>query len=146
MQITHKQIKDLFTSGMIITLDEKYTSPSDEEIMSSLERFVFHRAYLTELCKLLDQQGATKTAVKILTDRDFGYRLPFNYNDERDCDNAAWEMVSWCSGRGWPVGIAVIPGHALVTYINDQKEIKYVDQYTGKQVENGKKIKLVVMP
>lgn len=146
--ISFEKIKGLLPSGFKLILDEEYKLPTDTEVLESVRKFVSNRHFLAKLKQLLDGNYIPYSYdVNKIVEEYYGEEKPFEYTRNlHDCDNAAWELVAWVSGRGWPVGIAVVPGHALVIYINDKLEVKYIDQYTGKITENKERLKVTVIP
>lgn len=150
MRASFKEIKGLLPSGYKLILDEEYKLPSDEMVLEAVGKFVFHRHFLALVKKAImeeDDLFKLEENIKSLVHSEFGKPQPFEYTkDLHDCDNAAWELVAWVSGKGWPIGIGIVPGHALVVFINDKKEVKHIDQYIGEIIQNKERLKVTVMP
>ncbi len=116
MEITFDNVKDILPSGLKLILDKTYQSPPREDL----------DIFLAGLRSNMQ---------------------PFDYRPEsHDCDNAAWDFVTLFSGKGWPVALAIIEGHALVIVIVDGKDIVWIEPQTGQAVENTKRLKVTVMP
>ena len=113
--ITEQEIKDILPSGYKIILDKEYILPSDDDVLSAVKSFI-------------EKRGVFKFK-----------------SGARDCDNAAVEMLAGMSGKGWPFALAVLEGHAVCLYINDKKEVKYIEPQTGEPMETKKRLKVTVM-
>jgi len=48
-----------------------------------------------------------------------------------DCDNRVLKMWAALSGRGWAVGFVAVRGHAVVGYVNDHHELKFIESLDG---------------
>lgn len=74
-------------------------------------------------------------------------RGAFVYVPERnDCDNAAIELLNHMRGKGWAFGLALVPGHALNLYVNDQREIRFVEPQTGTYPTSVGRLELSLFP
>jgi hypothetical protein len=113
--ITHKEVEKIIPTGLKIVLDVRYNLPTDEEVLEHALRFI----------KL---------------------RGPFVYEDDsHDCDNAAVEMLAHFSGKGWAFGLAILEGHVVNFYINNRRELKFLEPQNGLLFEPITRLKISVM-
>jgi hypothetical protein len=147
MKISNEKVKQILGTGFKLILDRYYTAPSNEEMFATVNRFIKHRNLLTELKLALDNENVTRDDLKEIIDKKFGKIEPFKYKAEsHDCDNAAFELTAWLSGKNYPAGPAIIEGHSLVVFINEQFERVFLDQYTGRVTETKSRLKVTVIP
>jgi hypothetical protein len=147
MKISNEKVKKLLGTGFKLILDRFFTPPSNEEMFATINRFIKHRHLLSEIKKALDTNNVTKEKLKEIIDKEFNAVKPYNYIAERqDCDNAAFEVMYWLSGKGYSAGLGIIEGHALTVFINDQEERVFLDQYTGRVYDiKDERLKVTVM-
>lgn len=99
--ITVQELRKLLPCRDEFIFDPVYRLPSTIEIRDAVEKFI--------------------------TDRG-AFQYSPNYHD---CDNAAAEMMVAMSGRGWPFGMAIVPGHAVCVCVNDQRNPVYIEPQNG---------------
>lgn len=146
IEITGNEMASLLPAKTPIVLDTSYKLISDERMQEKVDAFIRNRKMMSELKKLLNRLPKPSTAILMTTIRMYhDLPVPFEYkDDDNDCDNAALEMVTWINGNGEGGTLAMEPGHALVCFVNDQKEVKYINQYTGKMDSDHRKLILTV--
>jgi hypothetical protein len=147
MKISNEKVKQLLGTGFKLILDRFFTAPSNEQMFATVNRFIKHRHLLTQLKKALDSDTVTKEKLKSVIDKEFNVVKPYNYTPEsKDCDNAAFEVLYWLGGKGYPAGVGIIEGHALTVFINDLEERVFLDQYTGRVYDaKDQRLKVTVM-
>jgi len=62
-----------------------------------------------------------------------------------DCDNRAFRMMVGMFGRQWAFGYAAIPGHAICFYINDKKQMKYIEPLDGAEIDGKVDLLLTIL-
>lgn len=103
--ITVQELRRLLPCGDEFIFDASYILPTQEEIQLATQQYIKQRG-------------------------EFDYVA--NYHD---CDNASAEMMVAMSGKGWPFGMAIIPGHAVCVCVDDQENIIYIEPQNGERLE-----------
>jgi len=68
------------------------------------------------------------------------------FEDERnDCDDYAFRAKGLVAGRGWPFAVLWVPGHLLVGWVNDRREMVYCEPQGRKIVPKPKEILQVII-
>lgn len=50
------------------------------------------------------------------------------FEDEvNDCDDYAFRAKGLVAGRGWPFAVVWVPGHLLVAWVNDRKQVTFCE-------------------
>lgn len=113
--VTVEELRRLLPCQDEFIFDPVYKLPSEEEFDSAVQEFVA-------------QRGA------------------FNYvPGYHDCDNAAAEMMTAMSGRGWPFGMAIVTGHALCVCVINSLKLRFVEPQDGTSAGVPEKLIAVIM-
>ena len=62
-----------------------------------------------------------------------------------DCDNRAFRMMVGMFGKQWAFGFAAITDHAICFYINDKKQMKFIEPLDGAEIDGKVELLLTIL-